>query len=219
MTGSESGVIAVHRALRDAVGTVYRNPVATVTVSLGWLVASLPLVTVGPATLGAYAAVRSVVATGELDRSAVTETVTAHWLDAVLFSGLLGISLSTAVLYLSRYAATGAGRAGLLGVVSLYLLYHVGVVVAMSLVSLAGGTDVASAVSAGYTWSVRRPLATVLVGVVTGALFVVCALLTVALPLVFPALAAAFHTELAASPGSDRADAADDRPAIGEPIR
>ncbi|WP_336338437.1 hypothetical protein [Haloarcula brevis] len=193
---SADATVGVHRALATAARQVYRHPLPMVAISVGWVLASLPLVTVGPATLGAYRAVRSVREDGRVDRAAVRETLAAHWLDAVLFSGLLVVFPVIAVLYLGQYAATGAPLSGVLGAVGFYLAYHAWVVFALAFVSLAEGADAVDAVTSGYRWSVENPVATVLVGIVTGTLLVASAVLTIALPLVFPALAAAFHTEL-----------------------
>ena len=207
---SADATVGVHRALATAARQVYRHPLPMVAISVGWVVASLPLVTIGPATLGAYRAVRSVREDGRVDRGAVRETLAAHWLDAALFSGLLVVFPAIAVLYLGQYAATGAPLSGVLGAVGFYLAYHAWVVFALAFVSLAEGADAVVAVTGGYRWSVENPVATVLVGIVTGTLLVVSAVLTVALPLVFPALAAAFHTELvAATRGESDSDETD----------
>ncbi|WP_042662770.1 hypothetical protein [Haloferax sp. ATB1] len=191
--------VGVHRALATAARQVYRHPLPMVAISVGWVLASLPLVTIGPATLGAYGAVRSVRENGRVDREAVRETLAAHWLDSVLFSGLLVVFPAIAVLYLGQYAATGDPLSGVFGAVGFYLAYHAWVVFALAFVSLADGADAVDAVTGGYRWSVENPVATVLVGIVTGTLLLASAVLTIALPLVFPALAAAFHTELVAS--------------------
>jgi len=198
MTESTEGTLSVHRALATAFRTVYDHPVPMVAISVGWVLASLPLVTVGPSTLGAYAAVRSVREKGYVNRTEIAATLRNHWLDAVLFSGLMAVFPVIAVLYMDQFITTGTGYAGLFGAVGVYLAYHAWVVFALAFVSLASGTDVVDAVTNSYRWSVERPVVTVLVGIVTGTLFVVCTLLTIALPLVFPALAATFHTELTA---------------------
>ncbi|QIB78020.1 hypothetical protein G3A49_07650 [Haloferax volcanii] len=227
MSESADGTVGVHRALVAAVRTVFHHPVRMVAISVAWVLASVPLVTIGPATLGVYGAVASVREHGHVDRDAVRETLSDHWLDALLFSGLLVAFPALAVFYLGRFSASGSAFAGVLGMVGFYLAYHAWVVFALGFVALAQGDDAFDAVTDGYRWSVERPVATVLVGVVTATLFVVCLVLTVALPLVFPALAAAFHTELAAQTRDreeDAADAADtadataptDRPVSGE---
>jgi len=198
MTNSTEGTLSVHRALATAFRTVYDHPLPMVAISVGWVLTSLPLVTVGPSTLGAYAAVRSVREKGYVDRPEVVATLRNHWLDAVLFSGLMAVFPVIAVLYMDQFITTGTGYAGLFGAVGVYLAYHAWVVFALAFVSLADGTDVVEAVTTSYRWSVERPVVTVLVGIVTGTLFVVCTLLTIALPLVFPALVATFQTELTA---------------------
>jgi len=222
---SADATVGVHRALATAARQVYRHPLPMVAISVGWVLASLPLVTVGPATLGAYSAVRSVREDGRIDRGAVRETLAAHWLDSVLFSGLLVVFPAIAVLYLGQYAATGAPLSGVLGAVGFYLAYHAWVVFALAFVSLADGADAVGAVTGGYRWSVENPVATVLVGIVTGTLLLVSALLTIALPFVFPALVAAFHTELVAAErdasDSDETDAtvSSERSVVGDDRR
>ncbi|RDZ39945.1 hypothetical protein C5B91_17170 [Haloferax sp. Atlit-10N] len=227
MSESADGTVGVHRALVAAVRTVFHHPVQMVAISVGWVLASIPLVTLGPATLGVYSAVASVREQGHIDRDAVRATLSNYWLDALLFSGLMVAFPALAVFYLGRFAASGSALAGVLGMVGFYLAYHAWVVFALAFVALAQGDDAFDAVTDGYRWSVERPVATVLVGVVTATLLVVCSVLTVALPLVFPALVAAFHTELAAQTRAQKEDAADaadstaptDRPVSGESLR
>lgn len=196
MTSAEGGVGSVHRALRSAVESVYRHSVATVAISVGWVIASLPVVTLGASTLGAYAAVRSLRRDGRVDRSAVARTVSSQWLNATLLVGVLVVLGATAALYAGRFLATGSATAGALAVVALYLSFQYWVVLVAAFVALADGDDLTEAVAFGYRWSIDRPVAMVLLGTVTGVLLAASAALTVTLALIFPALASAFHTAL-----------------------
>lgn len=127
----------------------------------------------------------------------------------LLFSGLLVASPALAVFYLSRFSTSGPTPVGILGVVGFYLAYHMWAVFVLGFVALARGDDAFNVVIDGYQWSIERPVATVLVGVVTVTLFVIYPALTAALPLVSPALTVAFRTGLATQAHDREEDATD----------
>lgn len=198
MTGTDAGVESAHRALWSAFKLLSDHAVSFVLVSLAWSVAVLPVVTVGPATLGAYAAVRSLRNEGRVDRGEVLATLRSHWLNALLLGSVLVATTATSLLYFGRYVATGSVIAGVLGVGGTYVSVHLGLILVPTFIALTGGTDLFEAVKTSYRWTVIRPLVTVSILILTTLLLVASAVLSVAVVIVFPALAAAFHTELLA---------------------
>lgn len=186
-------VRSVHAGLGDAFRSAYHHSVATVVVSLAWFVASLPLVTVGPATLAAYAAVQSVREHGHVERGEVRDALAAHWHNAALLSGVFVVFTAVTVAYATQYLQTGAVSAGALAVVAGYLTAHLAAVLVVAFVRLSEGASVHEAVTSGYSWTVTRPFDTVLLGFVSVGLFAVSALLTVTVCLVFPFLLFTFH--------------------------
>ncbi|GGN20310.1 hypothetical protein [Halarchaeum nitratireducens] len=186
-------VRSVHAGLGDAFRSAYHHSVAAVVVSLGWFVASLPVVTVGPATLAAYAAIQSLREHGRVDRSEVREALAANWHNAALLSGVFVAFTVVTVAYATQYFQTGGVQAGALAVVVGYVTAHLAVVLVVAFVRLSEGASVYEAVTGGYSWTVSRPFDTVLVGFVSLGLFAVSALLTVTVCLVFPFLLFTFH--------------------------
>lgn len=214
MTEANADVASVHQALWSAFKLLSDHAVSFVIVSFAWSVAVLPVVTVGPATLGAYAAVRSLREEGRIDRGEVLATLRSHWLDALLLAGVPIATSAMSLLYFSRYVATGSPVAGALGFGGTYVSVHLGLVLVATFVGLAGGSELSEAVKTGYRWTVARPTVTVSVLILTALLFVASAVLTVAVVIVFPALAAAFHTELLApvfESGTGTAHASEER--------
>ncbi|MEF8852358.1 MAG: hypothetical protein V5A44_05665 [Haloarculaceae archaeon] len=196
-TGPEAvDVEAVHGAFSASFGFVAGNALWVVGVSLAWVVASLPLVTVGPATLGAYAAVASLREHGTVDVAAVRETVREHGVDAVLLGGVVVLIAGVSVLYLARFVRTGATVAGVLGVAGLYVTVHLVLVLVPTFVGLAAGVPLSAAVRTSYRWTITRSVAALSTLLLTGLLLALSLVLTIAFVLVFPAVAAWFHTTL-----------------------
>ena len=187
---------SVSDAAWSSFGFVYRNPLAVAIVSLAWVIASLPLLTIGPATLGVYAAVRSLREDGSVDTAAVVRTVRTHAINAFLLGGIVGLVATTGVLYLSQFVRTGWTVAGVLGFTALYVAMHLLTVLIPAFVGLVQGISLSDAVKESYRWTVTRPDAALATMTVTGGLLIASLVLTVAFVLVFPALVAWFHAEL-----------------------
>ncbi|WP_135366131.1 hypothetical protein [Halosimplex halophilum] len=193
---TEVGIEAVHGAFSATFGFLARNALSVVGVSLAWVLASLPLVTVGPATLGAYAAVASVREQGSVDIGAVRKTVREHALDAVLLGGVVVIIAGVSLLYVAQFVRTEATVAGVLGVAGLYVTVHLVLVLVPTFVGLAAGVPLAKAIRTSYRWTISHSVAALSMLLLTGLLLALSLVLTVAFVLVFPAAAAWFHTRL-----------------------
>lgn len=193
---TEVGIEAVHGAFSATFGFLVGNAPWVVGVSLAWVLASLPLVTVGPATLGAYAAIASLREDGSVDVGAVRETVRTHGVDAVLLGGVVVLMAGVSVLYLAEFVRTESPVAGVLGVVGLYVTVHLVLVLVPTFVGLAAGVPLSEAVRTGYRWTIGHSVAALSTLLLTGLLLALSLLLTVAFVLVFPAAAVWFHTTL-----------------------
>lgn len=182
---------------------VYRNSATLVAVSVAWFLASLPLITLGPATLGAYAAVRSLRETGRVNRAYVVRALRLNGVHAALLSFLPLLFVASATLYLRGGIALG-GATKVVAVVGLYVGGYLGVALIPTFVALADGETPAAALKQGYVWVATRPASTLTLALVTGALFVATALLTVGFVLLFPALTFSYHVEVLADGREER---------------
>lgn len=215
----DDGVASVHRALWGAFGLLPSHAGAFVVVSLAWSLASLPLITVGPATLGAYAALISLREEGSVDRAFVANTLRDHGVDALLLGLVAVVTSAISLLYFGRFVTTGSRLAGFLGVAGTYVSVHLTLVLVPTFVGLANGVGLSMAVRRGYYWTVTRPLVAVSMLILTSLLFAASLLLTVALVFVFPAFVAAFHTGLLTDtigPSQEPAPPGEERPAGAE---
>jgi hypothetical protein len=196
-TGPEAvDIEAVHGAFSATFGFIARNALSVVGLSLAWALASLPLVTVGPATLGVYAAVASMRETGSVDRGAVHGTLRKHGFDAAMLGGVAVLMAGISVLYVLQFVQTRATVAGVLGVAGLYVTVHLVLVLVPAFVGLAAGVPLSEGVRTSYRWTITRSVAALSTLLLTGLLLALSLLATVAFVLVFPAAAAWFHTAL-----------------------
>lgn len=173
---------------------VYQHSATLVAVSVAWFVASLPLVTIGPATLGAYAAVRSLRQTGRLDRDYVVGAVRTNGVHAALLSALPVAFAAPAGLSL-RGGATVTGLATIVAVVGLYVAGYLAVALIPTFVAMADGESPGVALKRAYVWTATDPAAALSLALVTAILFAVTALLTVGFVLLFAAAAFSYHVE------------------------
>jgi|GEM_PF-2545099 len=219
MSEGESGVLAVHRALWSAFGRLPSHAASFVVVSLVCSLAAVPVVTLGPAALVAYATAHSIREEGRVDRRFVLATLREHGLDALLLGGVVLLTAGLSLLYFGRFVATGATVAGVLGAAGTYVTVHLVLIVVPTFVALVRGDPLFDAVRTGYRWTIDQPLQALSMLILTTLLLIASAVLTVAVVIVFPLLAACFHTELLApvvEPPGEPAPPSEDRPAPGD---
>ena len=131
----DTGRVSAHkRTMRF----VYEHSVTLVAVSVAWFVASLPLVTVGPATLGAYAAIRSLRETGALDRGHVVGVLRRNGVHAALLSFLPVTFFVAAGLYV-RGGTPRTGFETVIAVVGVYVGAYLVVALIPTFVAMAAG--------------------------------------------------------------------------------
>ncbi len=180
---------------------VWDHLVSIIAISFAWFLAAVPLVTIGPATVGAYRAVLSLRddETDGIDRSAVLETVREQFVHATLLAFVPFALLVVAVNYTLAYLASASVTAGLLALGCAYASFYAGLVAMPTLLGLATGKSAPAAVIDGYRWTAHHAVGAVAVGVVTAVLFVVSSLLTVAVVLLFAGVASTLHVEFVAA--------------------
>jgi hypothetical protein len=209
VTTSTAGVVAVTRALGSAFRFVYDHGFSLILVSFAWTLASLPVVTLGPATVGVYAAVASLREKGWVDRREVFAAVRGSATGAVSLTLVVTLLGVMAVLYALQFLANGSMLAGGLAIGAGYATAHLALMSPAVLLGLARGDSFNDALGTGYRWTVEHPLTAVLMAGWTVLLLVLSVALTIAVVLVFPAIAFTFHTLLlddVVSTGTDRDD-------------
>lgn len=189
----ESDIERLRLALGESGRFVYRHLTALVGVSIAWFVASIPLVTLGPATVGAYAAIRSLRETGHIDRGGVVRRVRATGIHAFLLSLLPVVPASAAALYAVDYLGTGSTASAALTVVCTYVALYGVLILVPAFVALSGGATVFEALRGGYAQTTGHPTLMLTTVLLTGAIVVATAALTIAFVVLFPTLAFSLH--------------------------
>ena len=190
----------VFRAFISAVRFFYNHGPRLIAVSVLWFLCSLPMFTVGPATLGAYAAVASLREGYRIDRGHVVATVKRHGVSAVLLSGVPLAFAGVATLYVQQYLVAGSTTMLVLGVITTYATVYGALVLIPTFGGLATGDDLEPAVRTGIQWTGRNPIGSVMVAMGTVILFVVTGLLTIAFVILFGGIAFSFHLETLLGP-------------------
>lgn len=193
---SSSDAAVMRDAVSHAVRFTYRNSLALVGVSLAWFVAVVPVVTFGPATVGVYRAVIGLRDPEPLDGRAVLTTVRRQFIHAVLL-GLLPIMFwSVALFYAIQYPLTDETITLVLFLAAFYIGTYLAMLSIPAFVALAHGKHGYDAVSFGHTWLREHVTLVLMTVIVTGIFALVLAALTIAFPVFFGGLTAAFHVEI-----------------------
>ena len=191
-----SDVQRLGRALSTLKSDGYRHATKLVPISVAWFLASLPLVTIGPATVGAYAAIGDVLDDYEVDYRHVADVLRRQSPAAFVLSLLPTAAGLGTVLYTAEFARTGAELAGILALVSFYAAIFLVLVIIPTFVALSKGEWVGNALKQGYVQTVSHTTLSLAMGIVTLVLFVVTLLSTIGFALLFAATAFTFHLAL-----------------------
>ena len=194
MSGPDEGDTERVSAHKRTMRFVYEHSVTLVAVSVAWFVASLPLVTIGPATLGAYAAIRSLRETGALDRRRVAGVLRRNGVHAALLSFLPVTFFVAAGLYV-RGGTPRTGFETVIAAVGVYVGAYLVVALIPTFVAMAAGDPPTAALRQAYVWTASKPTAALSLAIVTAVIFAVTALLTIGFVLLFPAVAFSYHVE------------------------
>ncbi|QLC34814.1 DUF624 domain-containing protein (plasmid) [Halarchaeum sp. CBA1220] len=194
----------VYRSFFDAVGFFYENGPRLILVSLLWFLCSLPVVTLGPATLAAYAAIQSLREGYSIDRSHVRATLRRHGLSAVLLTGVPAVFLGISVLYARQYVVSRSALTLALAVVTTYVAAYTWLLLVPTFVGLATGGDLEPELRSAVRWTGQNAVSAVMVAMGTLLVAIVTGLLTVAFALVFAGIAFSFHLEVLLGPVTEQ---------------
>lgn len=194
VSDTRSDEILLGEALNETKRFVYVNGAELTLISVCWFLFSLPVVTVGITTLGAYTAVASLRDGEGVNVRRVVDTVRGRIVGVTLLGVLPGIFAGVSVLYFTQYLTTGTTVAGLLAIVGAYAAVFVVLVFIPSFVSLAQCKPVAKALRDGYLWTANHPTLALATGLVTLLILCVTLLFLVAFPVLFAGVAFSFHT-------------------------
>ncbi|WP_435102274.1 hypothetical protein [Halarchaeum sp. P4] len=200
---------AVYKSFFGAARFFYENGPRFIAVSALWFVCSLPVITIGPATLGAYAAIASLREQYSFDRGHVVTTLKRHGVSSVLLAALPVVFLTLSVLYTRQYFVSSSAFTLALGVVTAYAAAYTWLLSIPTFVGLATGNDLESSVRQAVRWTGQNALSATMMGLGTVLIAVVAGLMTIGFVLVFGGIAFAFHLETLLGP-PQRETAADD---------
>ncbi|WP_330632904.1 hypothetical protein [Halocatena halophila] len=173
---------------------VYHNSLELVVVSVCWAVGSMFLLTAGPATLCAYAVIRS-LRDEPIDRSLVT-VLREHGIAAALI-GILPICVGLITVgYARLFVATGSMVSLSLTIAGVYLFSFLCLVVATTLAGFVAGAPVQEALKNGYWWTIRHPTRAVMLLLVSAVVLLGGVVSIVGLVVIVPAIVFSFHAEL-----------------------
>lgn len=195
-TTIDSDVDRLRVALRNARRLLFRNVGALVLLSVCWFVVSLPVVTIGPATLGAYVAIQSLRRTGSVNRSAVVSTVKRNVWNATLLGLLPTVLVGITAINVYAYFQTGRFLLQVAAIGSFYAAVYVSVLLIPVFVALTDETSARTSMKTGHTWMTDHTTLAFTTATLTLAVLVASLLLTVAVVLVFPAVAFVLHLEI-----------------------
>lgn len=176
---------------------VYNNSYWLVVISLVWTLSCLPVVTIGPATLGAYTAIRELASDrNRVDATQVFRVVRQQAVPATALGLLppLLLGLSASYLYVLTRAFTPFRLAVL--VLTFYSGIYLTLVMIPAFVGLSRGHSGREALRFGVQWVAANPTTSMLMGVLTLTLFLVTTVFTIAFVLVYAGFAFSMQVRL-----------------------
>lgn len=184
------GPTSDREALRRALGAmprfVYGNAFQLVGVSVAWIVASLPLVTIGPATLAAYVAILELKSdANRIDRGQIAHIVRSSGLSAALFAGVPAILGLASISHVLTFVASPSLVAEGAALLAFYGAVYIALALIPTFVFLAEGNDDLVAFKQGIAWTAAHPTLTLVTGLLTLCLLSLTVLLTIAFVLLF----------------------------------
>lgn len=174
---------------------VYRHSTSLVPAGVIWALLSLPLVTLGPASVGLYATIISLRETGRVDRQRVVDTVRSNAGPAMV----LGLAPLTFFAIGTLYVVSGLSD-GIVGMAltagALYAGGYLSILLVPTFVMMANGREPKTALRDAYLWIAGEPTVGLQVLLVTGVVFVATLGLTIGFVLLFGAIAGTYHAEI-----------------------
>lgn len=187
----------LERGLSGTAAFVYENSYWLVVISLVWTLASVFVVTIGPATLGAYVAIKGLNSDrNRIERDRVLSVCRRQLVPSVAFGLAPPLFFALTGGYLTAMA-DGVTPLRLGGAVAtFYAGLYLSLVLMPTFVALAEGRPGAEALRAGVGWVADKPTIAMLTGLVTLAVFLVTSVLTVAFVLLFAGVAFSFQVRM-----------------------
>jgi hypothetical protein len=191
-----SGIETLDGALSRTVRFTYDYVLRLIGLSVAWIVVSLPIVTIGPATLAAYASILSLREHGRIDRPFVLHTLQKRWLDATVLGLLPAVFGLVAISNVALYLRTGVLVFAAVSVVCVYATVYLILVLIPTFIALANGYEPVTALKTGHGWVNDHPTLSITTALLTLALLALSLVLTVGFVLLFAALAFTLHVEI-----------------------
>lgn len=194
MMTDTSDSVTFRRALSRLPRFLYGNALRLVVVSVVWAICSLPIVTVGPATLAAYTAIQDLRSDrNTVDRSRIISVLKQNGVASVVFSGVPLIFALITVLYgvpaITQQSLLGEGIA----LVAAYIAIYTSLVAIPTYVAMASGVSPVTAVRQGVQWVSSHPTAALTTGLFTIVVFTLTVLLTIGFILTFAGISLSIH--------------------------
>jgi len=192
--GTGSDIKRFGDALHETGQVVYHNSHLLTIVSVCWAVASLPIVTIGPATLGAYVAIGQIASDrNRIEPGQVLATVRRQFVSATLFGLLPVVFFLISGGYFLAQPAEPTLRTIIPFLLTLYAGIYAVLVLIPTFVELAVGTVPSDALRAGIAWTATHPTLAMLAGIFTVIVLTVTLALMITFPLLYAGLAFTFH--------------------------
>lgn len=193
----ESELDALAHTMRWTGKFVYANSLTLVLVSVGWFLASLPVLTIGPATLGAYVAIKQLNSDyNRIDRAELFGVVRERFVAAALFGLFPLMFLAIAGLYFQAYRQDGTTLAAVVFFVALYIALYGFLILIPTFTGLANRKAPSDAIRDGIGWVSTYPTLALLAGLITVMIATVTLLLTIAFVLAFAGIAFSFQFKM-----------------------
>lgn len=183
----------VYRSVKDTARFVYTHSISLVGVSLLWFIGSLPVLTVGISTLGAYSALLSLRDSGSIERNTVHSSLKSHWVNVTLFSWVVIIIASTTALYFYRYVVNGGMLYAIFCILGIYLLIFTIVMELTSFIFLEQNYSFSDAIRNSYLLLIANPLFSVSCLLLGAGILVMGVISIVGLVVIIPGLLFSFH--------------------------
>lgn len=183
----------VYHSVKDTARFVYTHSISLVGVSLLWFIGSLPVLTVGISTLGAYSALLSLRDSGSIERNTVYSSLKSHWVNVTLFSWVVIIIASTTALYFYRYVVNGGMLYAIFCILGIYLLIFTIVMGLTSFIFLEQNHRFSDAIRNSYLLLIANPLFSVSCLLLGAGVLVIGVISIVGLVVIIPGLLFSFH--------------------------
>lgn len=193
---SRTDVERLGHALSTTKSQVYRHASSLVPISVAWVLTSLPIITVGPATVGAYAAIGDVLRDHEVDYGHVLTVLKKQAVAAFVLSILPATSGLATILYFLEFTRTRTLLAGMMAMFSVYATVFLVLVLIPTFVALSEGDWIGTALKRGYLETVSHATLSLTMAFLTLVVFIATLLTTIGFVLLFAAAAFTFHIAL-----------------------